>query len=240
MRMLLDAIRILGRSALFLWVVSLLVSPLRAAVESDVVGYTTIKMEAGKWYIVGTPFVPLNNAPQTFKVNELFETSTFSNGDLLYLTDKDGTFTFYYWNSEYEGWSKSPRIWQEDNIEYPITTGLYLHPTSDASVTFSGTVAMTEIPVGTAEGNSWNLISLVCPISATLNAYSWSGFSSRDVLYTLNADGRYVPHYWHQSAEGTGWSTSARIWLEDQTPLEIGQAVYIFKVSPGIGSISMK
>ena len=49
--------RFLAGMALVAGVV-LLNAPLNAAVESDVVGYTTMTMEAGKWYQVGNPLVP--------------------------------------------------------------------------------------------------------------------------------------------------------------------------------------
>ena len=83
MRTLLDAIRPLGCSTLCLWVVSFLASPTSAAVESDVVGYTTITMEAGKWYQVGNPFVALEEGG-VIELNDGFGTG-FATGDQLYL-----------------------------------------------------------------------------------------------------------------------------------------------------------
>ena len=60
MKMLLDAIRPIGCSALFLWGASLLVSPASAAVESDIVGYATIDLTQG-YTLVALPFLALGN-----------------------------------------------------------------------------------------------------------------------------------------------------------------------------------
>ena len=214
-------------------------APLSAAVESDVVGYTTIEVKANEWYILGTPFTPLNDDTQTYTIDKLFSGATFSEGDLLYIVSKEGNFSPRYWNATHSGWSKSSRSWQEDTDVYPITSGIYLHPVNNGTVTFTGKVAAIEVEVGDVDGNTWDLTSMGYPVSEKLNNYEWKNFSAGDVLYRLNpTDGVFSPRYWNTTH--SGWSKSSRSWQEDTDPLTIGQAVYIQKVSAGVGTISKR
>ncbi|MBQ9693636.1 MAG: hypothetical protein IJV69_02645, partial [Kiritimatiellae bacterium] len=59
-----------------------------------------------------------------------------------------------------------------------------------------------------------------------------------DLLYTMNEDGVFTPHYWN--ATNKGWSLHKVLWKEDVTVLDIGQAVYLFKKSSGTGSIAQE
>ena len=200
-------------------------------------------MQANGWYIVGTPFSPLNAEAQTYTIDELFSGTPFGEGDLLYVVDSTGAFSPRYWfeSGENTGWSKSRRFWQEDTTEYSITSGVYLHPANDRVITFSGKVALIEVQVGDETGNKWDLTSLAYPVSSPLNEYTWEGFESGDTLYRLNsADGSFSPRYWYDRGDNTGWSKSNRFWQEDSEPLSIGHAVYIQKKSPGIGIIIKK
>ena len=210
-------------------------APLSAAVESDVVGYTTITMEAGKWYLLGNPFVALDGAT-TYKINEMFGGSGFQDEDVLYILESSGKFIPFYWNASHAGWSRHPVLWREDTADYPVTSAVYLHKMSNGKLTFSGKVASIEIPVGTEEGNAWSLTSLVYPKSASLGEYTWEGFSNDDMLYTMSDNGVFTSHYWNELKQG--WSLHPILWREDSTPLAIGQAVYLLKRSAGTGTIS--
>ena len=56
---------------------------LNAQVESAIVGYQTIEMKAGKWYMVGCPFVALSD--ETMTINDMMR--GFADGDELYVYD---------------------------------------------------------------------------------------------------------------------------------------------------------
>ena len=75
--------------------------PLFAAVESDIVGYTTISMEAGKWYQVGYPFSPLDGA-ESIKLNDCF-TEGFALEDTLMILDvvNSSYEAMLYWVLQY-------------------------------------------------------------------------------------------------------------------------------------------
>ena len=95
----------------------LLNAPLFAAVESDVVGYTTIEMQADKWYQVGSPFIPLTDgAEQT--LNNTFTTG-FSTNDQVYVYDPE------------MGSYKGPYVWGTANGQ----TGWWNTTTSSLTTT---------------------------------------------------------------------------------------------------------
>ena len=208
---------------------------LNAAVESDIVGYTTITMEADKWYIVGNPFVALDGS-DTCTINGAFVGAGFAKNDILYVLQPDGVFVPNYWNQANSGWSKHKILWQEDTTQYPNSTAVYLYKASAGSLTFAGKVSSVAVDVGDEAGNAWSLTSFVCPEEKKLNQYTWTGFAANDLLYTMDDAGVFTPHYWNQA--NSGWSKHKILWQENTTPLAIGQAVYLFKKSTGIGSIS--
>ena len=210
---------------------------LSAAVESDIVGYTTVSMEADKWYLLGCPFVALDGAT-TYKVNEVFGGTAFATGDVLYLLQENGTFTPHYWNTANSGWSTHRVLWKENTTDYPISTAVYLNKKTSGSITFAGKVASTELEVGAEDGNAWSLTSFVYPEERTLDDYAWGAFESGDLLYTMNAEGVFTPHYWNASTQG--WSLHRVLSKPDTTPLMVGQAVYLLKKSAGKGTITLK
>ena len=126
----------------------LLNAPLSAVVESDVVGYTTITMEAGKWYLLGCPFTPLNGETTT-QINETFAGEGFASGDVLYTLTEAGTYKPYYWHQDESnsGWSTHKVLWREDTTEYPITDAVYIRKTVNGEITFSGSVAAMKVPL---------------------------------------------------------------------------------------------
>ena len=214
-------------------------APLSAAVESDVVGYTTITMEAGKWYLLGCPFTPLNGETTT-QINETFAGEGFASGDVLYTLTEAGTYKPYYWHQDESnsGWSTHKVLWREDTTEYPITDAVYIRKTVNGEITFSGSVAAMKVDIGTTEGNAWDLVSLMYPGTKLLNEYNWESFQSGDCLYTLSDKGTFTPHYWHDDGTNIGWSTHKVLWRAPTQELVSGQAVYVLKNSQGKGSVS--
>ena len=194
-------------------------------------------MGAGKWYILGNPFISLDGKT-TFKLNEACAGSGFATNDVLYTLAASGRFTPHYWNATNGGWSTHKVAWREDSTDYPASTAIYLHKLSDGAFTFSGKVASIEVEVGDEAGEVWSLTSVTYPESKKLGELNWAGFATNDMLYTMDETGRFTPHYWNE-ANG-GWSTHKVAWREDTTPLAIGQALYIRKRSAGKGTISQQ
>ncbi len=194
-------------------------------------------MKENGWYIVGSPFVNLDGKT-TYTLNESFATG-FAKGDMLYTLSSNGVFTPHYWNTANEGWSTHVVAWREDLTEYPSDAAIYIYKKGGAgSITFSGKVESLEVEVGSEEGNNWSLTATVWPEETTLDAMNWSGFTKGDMLYTIDEDGRFTPHYWN--ATNNGWSTHVVAWREETKPLAVGQALYFYKKSAGLGSFSQK
>ena len=208
---------------------------LNAQVESDIVGYTTVTMEADSWYILGNPFTPLDDS-ETFKINDVFAGEGFAANDVLYVLGADGAFTPHYWNTTKGGWSTHKVLWRENTTPFATSTAVYLHKATAGEMIFAGKVSSTAVEVGADAGNAWSLTSFVCPADKTLSEYTWTGFASGDMLYTMDSAGAFTPHYWN--ATKSGWSTHKVMWRENTAKLPIGQAVYMFKKSTGVGSIS--
>ena len=212
----------------------LLNAPLSAAVESDVVGYTTIEMQAGTWYLLGNPFIALDGTA-SFKLNDVYVGEGLHTGDLLYVLNGN-TFSPRYWNEGEEKWSTNSLFFIDDLTEYSASTAVYLKKMSAGNLTFTGKVSPVRIEVGTEDGNAWSLTALTYPKVSTLDEYTWEGFQPNDMLYTTAKDGSLVPHYWNSTSQS--WSTNELFPVSDNTPLSIGQAVYLLKKSAGTGTIS--
>ena len=209
-------------------------APLTAAVESDIVGYTTIQMDAGNWYLLGNPFTALDGST-TFKLNDVYVGTGFQEGDVLYVLNGT-TFLPRYWNAKEGKWSTNTLFYIEDTTNYPAKTAVYLKKSSPGAATFAGKVTSMKIEVGSDKGNEWSLTALKYPGEVPLNEFKWDGFAKGDMLYTIAADGTFVSHYWSEA--NNSWSLNALFPIEDTTPLTIGQGVYLLKKSAGTGTIS--
>ena len=213
-------------------------APLSAAVESDVVGYTTIEMQAGSWYLLGASFATLDGT-SSYTVNEVFQSGDFATGDILYTLDSSGLFQPHYWNEQNAKWSKNRIALIEDTTEYPISSAVYLQKMTEGQLIMSGKVEAFRLQLPHSDGaTSVSLVALPYPQSLSLNEYNWTGFGSGDCLYTLNDSGVFVPHYWNEKEQK--WSTNRLVMIDDTTPLKVGQAVYLQKSSNGEGTVSVK
>ena len=102
---------------------------LNAQVESDIVGYTTIAMEAGKWYQVGSPFVALDDTASTQKINEVF-TIGFSEGDSINILNTAAMeYVAYYWKTSANGWCTKRGTTPVD-VKIPAGQALFVNKAS--------------------------------------------------------------------------------------------------------------
>ncbi len=210
---------------------------LNAAVESDVVGYTTITMEAGKWYQVGTPFVNLDESAQP-KINTVF-TSGFGAGDTLSVYNPaTSLYTTYHWNTNNSAWcaSKRPTAAAVDVI-LPTGKAVFINKAVAGEVTLSGKVSFAEATeFGSATGNAWDQIVCVYPETIKLNEIIWTGLASGDTLSIYDTETALYTTY--------HWNTTKSAWCASKRPtaaavdvnVPAGQALFINKASVGTAS----
>ena len=234
-----DAKRILTCAALLAGVL-FLNGGLVAAVQSDIVGYTTMTMEAGKWYMIGTPFSALSDAAER-KVNDAFALEGFADGDVLYTLPEGGTFSIHYWydRGENRGWSISKLKWLPDERVLSLGEAVYIKKGTDGTLSFAGKVEAVKVPFGAEEGNAWGMVAPQWPEEKLLSDLKWENVTGNDKLYRMNADGSFSIRHWYSRNGQEGWSTSKVSWRPDSVPLAVGEAVYINKQSPAVGSISL-
>ena len=217
-------------------------APLFAAVESDIVGYTTIQMDAGKWYQVGAPFVALDGA-ETVPLNEVFNQGFQSNDRLMVFdAETSGYQAPLYWVESKNAWCNSPvaLIAQPTDLRLSPGQAVYISKQTTSTVTFSGKVEIVEVPFGRDGGETWDQVAPVWPAKCAINDFRWSGLRSGDRLMILDSEqGEYLaPLYWVESKNAWCDSPVAVIARPSTYELSPGQAVYINKVSSGTGSVT--
>ena len=205
-------------------------------------GYTTIEMDAGKWYQVGSPFVALENeSDAAVQINSVYA-SGFGQGDILCTLDSaSASLLPLYWNVTANGWSESasPRA---PLSERTINVGeaVYISKQAAGTLTFSGKVEVKEVSFGTEEGNAWNQVVMVWPEAKKLQDIAWDGLETGDQMSILDsATSLMKTYYWNATNGGWADSPSPRAPLSEDT-VEIGRALYIHKVSAGIGTLVNK
>ena len=217
----------------------LLNAPLSAAVESDTVGYTTIEMQAGKWYQIGNPFVELEDGAVP-TINTVFNTG-FSDGDMAYIYNAgaNGYSTVCQWGTlgGATGWLNLATITLDTT---PLVAGqaVFIHKASAGEVILRGRVSeVTSLPFGSEDGNSWARIVCVHPTERSLNEMKWSAMADGDQAYIYDsATGAYkATRQWATIGGKSGWYNLSTVTL-DTEKLPIGQAIFIHKTSKGQGT----
>ena len=215
--------------------------PLFAAVESDIVGYTTITMEAGKWYQVGVPFEQLNGAT-SYNISEVFSKG-FSDGDMLFVMDPT---TCAYpvvrkWRTVNgtSGWGKVaiPKL---EDATIDAGEAVLINKKTTGDVTFIGKVNSLAKSVISGD-NAWSLVALQYPTEVAINSLKWSGIENNDMLFVMDPElCTYITVRKWRTVNGTsGWGKVAIPKLEDLT-LTPGQAVLINKKSSGTATVSFE
>ena len=216
-------------------------APLTAAVESDIVGYTTIEMDAGKWYQVGTPFVDLETSgAEEVSVNAVFSTG-FARGDRLNVLDDTGTFVPLYWNATANGWCDSTRPNAAlSTVTIAVGEAVYIQKGVAGDVVVKGKVEALPVAFGSEQGNAWNQSVLMWPVATKLNDIAWSNLERGDTLYILDdTTQNFTPYYWNPNANGWCTTTRPTATLAD-VDVGIGKAMYINKRSAGLGQLEPK
>ena len=217
-------------------------APLSAAVESDTVGYTTIAMEAGKWYQIGTPFVALNGEKET--VGDVFHAG-FTKGDMLYIYDSERGYysSFLTWGTVQEGAWGDEATWTVSNPVLPAGKAVFIRKSANSTITLSGRVATDVKTLFGNEGKStWSQGVLVYPADTGINDMQWEGLKEGDTLYVYDPMTQLYkgPLTWTSAVEGTGtpkWCDEAT-WSVATEKIPVGQALFI--QTTGIVSCSPK
>ena len=207
-------------------------------------GYTTIEMEAGKWYQIGNPFVGLDGVTSS-TLNDAF-VDGFGNGDIAYIFNPSSNeYGVRYFNVSTDSgrvWSDLPiaGIGQPADVTLSPGQAIYLWKETAGNVTFKGKVQAVPVTFGDEEiAGTWAQIAVVSPSDSALNDYKWSGLGSGDVLYLLNSDtGEYGSRlYWQPSK--SAWCDSPVPALAKPVDLTIkaGQAMYIQKSTVGVATV---
>ena len=220
-------------------------APLFAAVESDVVGYTTIQMDAGKWYQIGSPFVGLKEGVAGMELRELLG-EDFEHGDTVSVfSPESGRYDIYTWKTnapDGEGWYLGAFPMQA-SVKVPSGRAVFVNKASGKNgvVTFSGKVSADEVvEFGTIEGNAWDQIVSVYPKAMKLNDLKWEGLEQNDTVSVYSPDeGKYLIYTWKVNApDGEGWYLGAYP-FRTSDEVAIGQAMFVNKQSANIGSVSL-
>ena len=209
----------------------LLNAPLSAAVESDVVGYTTITMEAGKWYQIGTPFASLDGKEET--VNDVF-CNGFTSGDALYVYDSDlGRYSSVItWGTVQEGAWGDEGTWTVSNPILPAGKAVFIRKAATSTICLSGRVSSDVTTVfGDEDATTWSQIVLVYPADTEVNKMKWEGLQEGDALYIYDsASQRYKSALtWTSTIDESGepkWCNEAS-WSVSTEKIPAGQALFV-------------
>ena len=217
----------------------LLNAPLSAAVESDTVGYTTIEMQAGKWYQIGNPFVELEDGTD-YSLNDAFS-SGFQAGDRAYIYDpKTGTYlTTCVW-AEIGGTAGWYDLATDSLFETPLSAGtaIFFNKAHNGEVTLKGRVdPFVEVDV---PGEAWSQVAFVYPVAQTLNEMHWEGLEDGDQAYVYDSKtGSYSASFRWIDRTGLvkGWYDIATDTLTE-AKIPVAQAIFINKRSASNGKLS--
>jgi len=217
----------------------------RAEVTSDVVGYTTMDLEAGKWYLIGTPFADC--AGGDVKLNDHL-VSGFHAGDKLMLYHSGEGYTGFVFKSglsgdQSSGWctafGKSP-------VDVTLDPGVaaFVQMATSTTLTFAGKVQISvAFEFGSEEGNIWEQVVSPACSDTKLNDLIWEGLSAKDKIMFYTSGVGYTGYVYKtglgEDGTGSGWCTAF-----GKTPVDFvvkaGEAFLIQKVSAGKGYVSVQ
>lgn len=207
---------------------------LNAAVESEIVGYTTVTTNQ-KWNLMAVSYVALDaTGVDAVDSNELFSDVTgLVDGDMIQIPNGSGGYNLAYWNSTKRQWCESDR---ETPCTWTAERGrgfwLYASQASDSTpvtVTAVGAVNLNKAADRLTTG--FTIFSPAAPlgeVSVNHAAITWRGLSDGDVLQIPNGTGGYNLAY---------WSVAKGMWCESDntTPsawtFRNGQACWVLSAS---------
>ena len=205
-------------------------------------GYTTIEMQAGKWYQIGTPFVALEDG-QTATLNTAFGQG-FANGDLIYIynPETNGYDGPYMWLSGdgQTGWRSTTNPSALCSVSLNPGQAVFIQKNTTGDIPIAGRVTETTPSVfGAKETSSWAQVACVYPETLALNEMKWTNLANGDLAYVYNSEtnGYDGPYMWLSGDGQTGWRSTTNPSVLCSVSLKPGQAVFIQKNSVGEASL---
>lgn len=218
-------------------------APLSAAVESDVVGYTTITPEAAGYAIVSFPFEYLNGTEDgAYPIQQV--TGNLAASMLVPLADKlmvleiDKSYKEYYLSTD-QGWMDRSTNTPTTAVVTPGSAIFINSRLLDASVVASGKVCSEEqVTVPITQG--YNLVSNPYPIETRIADIKGTGLSASalpplsDKIMVLNPQTKEYVTYYYTNA---GWKRDG---VGDETTdvIPVGSGFYYQKILPSEGSLT--
>ena len=201
-------------------------APLSAAVESDVVGYTTIELTK-KFTLVGINFSSLNG-DDALPIREAVS-GEFGEGDQLQIQNEYGSYIVLEWkNGQWYGLdSDTPAT-----VEVRRGTGVWIvsntaSKESPVRAVVQGAVNLSD-SLTTDFGNSFVIAAAGLPVDTTPNSnlFKWEGVKDGDNLQIPNEYGSYTVLQWEAGQWVGDNSTPATakipkesaIWLISSSP----------------------
>ena len=185
-------------------------APLSAAVESDVVGYTTVELTT-KFTLVALNFSSLEGN-ETIPVNEVIS-GDFVNGDQLQIQDTEGGYTILYWKNN-NGWYGAGTDTIPATLEVARGTGMWVvsqtaSEETPLTVQLAGAVNLTDTLNITDFGNRYLIASSGLPVNTTVNGnlFVWENMTDGDQLQLPDGEGGYTILQWrdgHWYGAGAG------------------------------------
>ena len=204
-------------------------------------GYTTIQMDAGKWYQVGNPFVDLQGNV-VVSLNDVFNTG-FSEGDTLCVLDSEtSAYSAYLYWIDGKGWCNRPIAAIAVPTDKTLKAGeaVYIQKKVVGTVQLSGKVEAKVVEFGSETKPGLVQVAPMWPEARTVNDFKWTGLQQGDTLTVLNSDkGSYDAYvYWNEAKNAWCDRPIPAIAQPATVQLTPGQAVYIEKKAQGKATVS--
>ena len=193
---------------------------LSAAVESDVVGYTTIEVTK-KFLLVGASIFPLDSegVPEKVSVHDFIK-GDFAEGDELQIPNGNAYDRAIWHTVNGEAfWCKERRgvpVDEPSDLMVSSLDGVWLNinrasTTTPVSVSFLGRIDMGTV-VTKEMGKRYQLASITQPIECPINseALKWDGLTDGDELQIQNDNNSYDRAIWHTQDGASFWSAERR------------------------------
>ena len=178
-------------------------APLSAAVESDIVGYSTV--EAGSsWTLLGINFASLDDegGQGDYSVQEI--SGNFQDGDEIQVWDETRYTTLFYFSSESMG---TAGFYGDDGslstLRLTRGTAVWVKSSSLTHAILAGEVVLDEgNPVKGTSG--WSLFAAKTPQATAVNEFRFSGLTEGDEMQIW--DGKQYVTLFYFPAETLGVS----------------------------------
>lgn len=181
---------------------------LNAAVESDVVGYSTVKI-TDKWTLLGVSFFGLSNSEtdgDSIKIND-FVSGDFSAGDEIHVK-RGVSYLFATWNETLGKWCDLGAFGAPSSTESSIVLekgdGLWLktpgvgETITELPITLSGRAVINTTATYNC-ASKYHLMSLPIHSDVSINdaSLTWTGFSQGDQIQIPVGGGSYKFAGWN-------------------------------------------